>query len=426
MVEKVKNLFQKGAIDILMGTFLTKFVSLFSSIILVRVFTKNDYGVLGFIDNIYGYLFIFAGYGLSKALVRYMVLGKNDEEKSAIFFYSIKSGTIFNFLLIIIGVFFSAIYIKTTTFADYFVLVIICLLQIEFNFIINSVLYTERALFRTKRFAWMSVGISVSIVITKLIGGVTCGVTGAVVFLTIFEGVLAVYLLLHESKQKFHYKGKLEYTIKKGLNSFAVQVMLTDGLWSIFLLNDVFLLGQLCNDATIIAEYKVACVLPAQLAILSTAIGMFVEPYFTKKFQEGDINWVQNKWIRLLGVTFITVFSCALVLIVFSKQLIVLIYGTKYENISSLMRLLCVAYIMNAGLRFTTANILSAIGEVKYNLFISVVGILLQVIIDITIIPKYGAIGAAISNIIVYSVMAVMVNATFYFKFCTKGAFHML
>ena len=73
----LKNIIQKGLLHILMGSFLSKVVSFFGSIFLVRILSKEHYGILSYLENIYGYLLTLAGMGVSNAILRYVILGKN-------------------------------------------------------------------------------------------------------------------------------------------------------------------------------------------------------------------------------------------------------------------------------------------------------------------------------------------------------------
>ena len=80
------------------------------------------------------------------------------------------------------------------------------------------------------------------------------------------------------------------------------------------------------------------------------------------------------------------------------------------------MRVLLLAAVANAGLRFTTANILASIGEVRYNLFVSAIAIVMQVVVNLYMIPHYGILGPAITSICSYVFMGV----TLFFIFNRK------
>ena len=57
--------------------------------------------------------------------------------------------------------------------------------------------------------------------------------------------------------------------------------MITNGLWSAFMLNDTFLIGRYCSPE-VLAEYKVAYTIPGSVSLLSTSIGIFIAPYFVR------------------------------------------------------------------------------------------------------------------------------------------------
>lgn len=69
--------------------------------------------------------------------------------------------------------------------------------------------------------------------------------------------------------------------------------------------------------------------------------------------------------------------------------------------------------IFNCGLRFTIANILAAMGKVKYNMAASVIGMIAQLVINPQVIPIYGAFGVAITSCVVYGIMAIYLLGMF-------------
>ena len=84
-IEDIKHVFAslkaKGAFAILSGAFLTKVAAFLGSLILVRIMSKSEFGVLGYMENLYTYACLFAGYGLNNAVYRYLVLKETEAEK---------------------------------------------------------------------------------------------------------------------------------------------------------------------------------------------------------------------------------------------------------------------------------------------------------------------------------------------------------
>lgn len=402
----LKKIWAKGLLHILAGTFMTKLVGFFGSIFLVRVLSKWEYGVLGYLENIYGYIFILAGLGMSNAILRYVVLGKTQEEKYSYYSYAVSRGRSYNILLIAAAIFAAWFYPHPAEYQNWTWLLAVLALAIPFQYITDNVLCNERAMFANQRYAVMSLFLSFSIIVTKIISGRAGGITGVIFCQTGLYVVLAGVYYFNSKRQ--YYAGckkiPLSKERKREINLYAFQYMITNGLWAIFMLNDTFLLGRLGGSPEILADYKVAYTIPGSISLISTAIGIFVAPYFVKN--EKDKGWIRKNFARTYLISAGLVGSMCLFIAIFSKPLILLLYGKQYLNISSIMMILLIAAFCNCGLRYTTANILAAMGKVKYNMAVSAAGMVLQIAINIKMVPAYGTLAVAVTSCVVYAFMA--------------------
>lgn len=399
-------IYRKGLFHILAGTFMTKLVGFFGSIFLVRVLSKWEYGVLGYLENIYGYIFILAGLGMSNAILRYVVLGKTQDEKYGYYSYAVSRGRKCNVFLISAALFIAWLYPHPAAYQEWTWLLAVLALAIPFQYTTDNVLCNERAMFANQRYAAMSLVLSVSIILTKIISGNIGGLTGVVFCQT---GLYIVLAIVYYSNSKHHYyagcqKIPLSGEKKRELNLYSFQYMITNGLWAIFMLNDTFLLGRFGISPEMLAEYKVAYTIPGSISLISTALGIFAAPYFVKN--EKNLNWIRKNFARTYLLSAALVGSMCLFIAVFSKPLIIFLYGEQYKNISNIMMILLAAAFCNCGLRYTTANILAAMGKVRYNMAVSAVGMLLQIVINIKMIPVYGTLAVAVTSCIIYSFMA--------------------
>lgn len=410
---KLSILIHKGAVHILAGNFVNKFVNLFGTICLVRILTKSEYGLLGYAENIYGFLYIFVGMGLSNSVLRYVILAQNDLEKKAIYNYVITLGTIFNTGIVVLGLLISSLYTFPSDFADSKELFQIMMFVIPFTYFIEVALSNERAFLNNSAYVYISIISSATIVFSKLMGATLSGVRGVVFYFCIAEIIMSIGLTLYE-KRKYYCNInniKLSKKLKKSIVSYGFQFMLTHSLWSLFLLLDVFLIGNLTGNSIEVAEYKVAYTIPACLSIFSGAVSTFINPYFIKN--ENNKTWIKKNYILCSLVTLVIVAIISLLIIVFAKYIILLFYGDKYLSTIGLMRVLLIGAIINSGFRAITANILAALGLVKYNLIISFIAICMLIPLDLILIPQFGNMGAAISDICVFSFMAIYLFVIF-------------
>lgn len=409
VINVIKNkLFSKGAVHVIVGSFLTKFVSFFGSIFLVRILSKSDYGVLSYYENLISYFIILAGGGLASGLQRYIIIANTNEEKKACYNNAIRVGTIWNIGLVSVALLFFWFYPHPEAFNGYFAIALVLTMCIPFIYITNVSLSTLRAMFDYKGYAILAFITSFLLIAMRVIGALINGLLGTTLLKFICE-IGCVCICIRYLYFKFFKDVKpveLSGRFIKERNIYSLQIMFTDGLWAIFMLNDIFLLGQLVGNEALVADYKVAYVIPANLSILTSAIGIFVAPYFTKKEKENNWAWINKnlKKILLINIAIMSVFS--LVCFIFAKPIILLLYGEKYISCIPIMRLLLIASFFNNGVRATIANVFSAIGIQRINLFIAGGGMVLQIILDLVLIPTYGGFGVAYSSTTVYLFMS--------------------
>lgn len=414
---QLANLWKKGAFYIIVGNFATKFVTFFGSIVLAKhLLSKSDYGLLGYIENLYSFPAVFAGLGLSLSLLRYSILSDKMGKKYAYYKFAVKWSFLFNVILVIIMYVFNVFY-KRSGFENANSLLFILILGLPFYQLTNDSLMNERALFNNRNYAGFSFISATLIVIGKVIGAYSAEITGvilSVLFVNIFTGI---FLLLFEKRKYFANVDLIPLTRdEKGIAvKYGVQYMITNSLWAMFMLVDVFMIGRILQDKLLLADYKVAYVFPGNIAIISAAIAIFVTPYFVKN--ENDNAWIKRNYKKIFSVNALVIGIIALILYAVTPIIIKVCYGSQYMNVVSLMRLLLIPCFINCGLRVITANALSAMGEVRYNLGISFVGLVLEIVLDLLLIPNYGLIGVVIAASITYSIMTILLFIIFNKKY---------
>lgn len=405
ILDGVKTIFKKGLVHILAGSFMTKLVSMFGSIFLVRILTKEEYGVLGYLENIYGYVLVLAGMGMANVVLRYVVLGNSPEKKYGYYRYSMRTAWIWNIILVVGAGLLFWFYPHKEEYNSYTWLLTVMFLMLPLQNTTELLLCNERAMFANQRYALFSLTLSVAVIAGKIATGAVAGIHAVVFGQLAIYGVMAVVLFI--SSRKRYYLG-IQPTMpdrqeRAGVNKYAIQYMITNGLWTVFMLNDTFLLGRFC-DPSVLADYRVAYTIPGCVNIISNALGVFLAPYFVQ--HENELPWVRRHFKLAYGVSAAIIGVVCLLIALLAKPIVWLLYGTQYLNIVPVMQLLLLAAFFNCGLRFTTANLLAAMGQIKYNMIVSAVGMVLQVGINLFMVPRYGVMGVAATSCMVYLIMA--------------------
>lgn len=415
--EKIRKMYDSGALHITLGTFATKFVAFFGSIVVVRLMSKYDYGLMSYVENIYSYAFILAGLGLSNGILRYLVISEKNKEKQQFYNYIIKRSMVIDVLIAILLCVASVFVSFPNNYAGARLLIPVIALLLPFQDLLNEELYTIRAFFKNKLYAYLAFGSSALLIVGRIVGAQIKGVDGVLWSRVIINAIFALALLLFVVRGLFSREKvePLSKENKKAVNSYSFQYMITNGFWAIFMLNDTFMLGLLLNDPTVLADYKVAYVLPGNISIFATAIGVFIGPYFTKN--EKNLEWVRRNYKKVFLLSAGIVAAVAVGIAALANPLIRLMYGEEYLNTIGLMRVLLIGAAINAGFRYTTANLLAAMGHIKYNMIASGAGIIAQVLLDYFLIPRIGVMAVAVSNCFVYLGMSIFLVAVFYRKY---------
>lgn len=406
--QKIESMKQNGAFHIVLGSFMTKFVSFFGSIFIVRLLSKTDYGILSYYENFVSYFIVLAGFGLDAALLRYMVLSDGMPAKKGCYSHALARGSVWNLFLVSAGLLILYFYPHKEAFKDQFPLALCLALCMPFVFFENASLGALRGLFKNKSYAIIAFGIAFIQISSRMIGAALGGLQMTVRFrlaADILCGLFCIGFLFHKCFSSVSLQ-PMEKSFAKEMDRYSVQMMITNSLWAIFMLNDLFLLGQLSGDEIVIADYKVAYVIPANLSVFIVAVGIFVAPYFTKNDKEKNFQWIREKSKLVLLIT--ASIMCVLTFLCFllAKPIIHILYGEQYLSAVPIMRLLLVASFFNNGIRGSLANILSAVGKQKANLLVAAFGMILQVSLDVMLIPRFGAMGVAFSSSIVYLAMS--------------------
>jgi O-antigen/teichoic acid export membrane protein len=215
-----------------------------------------------------------------------------------------------------------------------------------------------------KRYAVTAFILSFCVVSVKYILARIWGVGGAVFSNFIVYSTAALFIGVTIKKLYFYNEKDYIPLIKKDrkiVNTYSLQYMLTNSIWAVFMLNDIFMLGHFTGNAIAVANYKVAYVLPANLSIISSSIGIFAAPYFIKN--ENNSIWVKTNYKKIFLISAVIIGVVTLILFVFARPIIVLLYGEQYAEVAPLMKILLIAAFFNCAVRYTNANLLSAMGK---------------------------------------------------------------
>ena len=411
LLEKLKQYSKDGLFHIFGSKLIAQIGGLISSVIVIRGLEKVDYGYYVNAVNLYSYPAMFAGLGMTNVIIQYCSERISDERKNAIYKHALVGGNLANVL--------AAVAIAIMAFWQYkwgnepqtaLYLLLMCFLP----FINYADTYAQTALRvkgKNKVFSYANTAYSVVLLLGNIVLTRFFSVPGLVYsrYLSYFVATVICFAALQKDKFLNQIAGtreRLESQERRKINNYAFICAITNFTSTVLTLLDVTCLDLVLGDPTVLADYHVAAVIPSACAFVPSCLMMYFYPKLVGAISEGKeqgkhyIFQLAKVYAVVNGVVFLGI-------AIFAPVIIWIVYGEKYMNVIGLMQILNVNYLAYC-LRNLMGNVIAAVKKVKMNLIFAVISGVLNIILNMLLIPWLGASGAAIATLIVTLTVAAM------------------
>ncbi|MEK6947704.1 MAG: flippase [Nanoarchaeota archaeon] len=406
----LKNI-AKGASLAFAGIIISKILGYSYRIIVARL-GPADYGQLSIALAIFNFFGIIAILGLTQGIQRYVPYYNARKEYGkarGIVLYSLKLSFITGLLIGILLFLFSD-YIAINYFHEEKLSILIKLvafiipIDVIRNIFLNlckSYNYIIPEIY-ARNFAENFVKVILTLVFL-LLGYGLLGATFAYISAITISCIISYYL----ARKLYNYRKdvKPEYDKKIWLN-YSIPLLINHFLLLIMLWTDTFLLGYF-KTSTDVGIYNAAAPTAQLIYIFPAALLSLFLPVLSNLYSKNEKKSFNTcystvtKWIFIINMLFL------LGLVVFSKQIITLLFGAEYYTGYLALIILSVCYFVYH-LSLTSNNIMMIYERTKTVFLISLIGAVLNVILNYYLIPTYSYTGAAISTGISVLVMGII------------------
>lgn len=387
----IENFISRSGGYVFFATIISRCLSFLASWFALQLIDNKELGVVLFAYNIIIFLIPVSGFGLHQSLIRYGALAKTDEEKNSIFLYVFKKGIISSFVLIFLIILISCfIDFKFENTLTYIIILSFVILP---SFLFEIVRAQFRLQYNNKAFAYTEFAHSIILVITVFVFSYFFKETGYA-FALLITPLLAALLFLRKLKINFSSKIKLPI-INFSFWKYGFFASLSNVVTQLLFVIDILLIGYLLEDTEMITNYRYISLIPFSLLFLprvfiATDFVAFTENIFDK-------NYIKN-YVKSYMLFF---FFASVILLVFSwvfDEEILSILDTHFTKFSDTFLILMLGVTGIYIFRGIFGNLLSSIGKAHINYYIASFALVLNIISNYYLIPKYGIKGAAITS----------------------------
>lgn len=222
------------------------------------------------------------------------------------------------------------------------------------------------------------------------------GVGGYLTAIFLSDALTALIILIYASRNRGLTAPNAENGLLATMLRYAVPLIPTATLWWILAVSDHYILLFFHGEVQT-GLYAAAGKLPA---LLTFAAGVFLEAWHFAAIREKEEDR-KKLFERIYGSILPALILFVVVLILFSRLLVEIVFATEFERAALYVPLLSVAAMFSA-----LSSFLGSVYVVKLrsgaSLLTALIGGAVNVVLDLIWIPSYGAIGAMSATLISY------------------------
>lgn len=384
------------------SVFTTSLVNVILRIVLGREFGPEGLGVYTLAFTIFLFGMQFSAFGISAALTQYVAQSIDDH--AAIKKYvssgmtsSIITGSLMGGALFLLAPYIAISFFKVPELENYLKLIALCF---PFIAIQKAVLGTLNGFRRMHLYAFLNIVEYVSVVGVSLVFVLVfgMGVRGAIIGLaasTILIGILCPALI----KGHIGLDNSLWDTFAlRATTVFGFYVVLANSISYLNTQVDSILIGHYLNP-TEVGIYAVAALIVQVLPLIPSAVQCVTTPAMATLYGKGDMEGVRHIFYSTLKKSFFLSAGSAVLLAIFSPYFIIILFGEKFLGSYVPLLILLIGYAISATYS-AVGSVLSSIGKVHIMFRIGGVSVLINIALNILLIPYFGISGAAIATTI--------------------------
>lgn len=389
---QLKSLLSTGFFHIFGAGTINKVISALLSIVVVRILSKEDFGIYSYVYNLVSFFVLFNGLGVTSALLQLGCEAKADGDVVDVLRYSIKMGVFFDALLAILMLlasFFPMNFPESPLLLRLYALYPMVILIFD----VRLILY--RIKLENKRYAFLTNIQTLLLALFSIVGAYLWQVVGLIAgqyLAYVISGVLA-WLPSMALRMTGRERRSIPGLDKKAFWKLSITSSINNGLGSALSLVGVFLIGFLTGNEYAVAEYKVATTIPFALLFIPGAVVTYIYPYFVR--HRDDPQWSLSRYLQLIAIGLFGYGSLAAICCVVGERLITLVFGAQYEGATRAFQIMMLGFFATSALRQPTGNLLVTQRKLWFNTFTGALSLLLCCALCVLLVPAIGVEGAA-------------------------------
>jgi O-antigen/teichoic acid export membrane protein len=199
---------------------------------------------------------------------------------------------------------------------------------------------------------------------------------------------------------------KCNITHFKGLFSFSFWAFLSAGGVLIFSYADTILIGIFMTPGDV-GIYRIAFQLAAVASFLVLAFQAVLFPWWSRWHAKNDIHMIELSLSKATTYCLLLAIPVTAGGIILSEKLLYFLYGESFQSGANALIILFFVQIANIFMLLLTMC-LTAVNKPRESFMVTLVSAVLNIILNIMLIPVFGILGAAVATLLTMTVNALL------------------
>ncbi len=234
----------------------------------------------------------------------------------------------------------------------------------------------------------------IALITVLLLAGMAIAVVGIAYLLAAILAFLLANVLL---RRVMRLRGEYQ-THTKELLVFSAPLIVSTVVGVMLTTTDTLMLGFFRSSYEV-GMYDAAYPIASGLTVVLGAFGFLYLPIVSRLDADGERGAIDDIYATTTKWVYVITFPAFLLLVVFPHDVITFVFGESYAEAAAVLPILAVGFFLSAAAG-RDRETLSAIGVTTWIAIGNVIGITMNITINLLLIPQFGFMGAGVASVV--------------------------
>lgn len=199
------------------------------------------------------------------------------------------------------------------------------------------------------------------------------------------------------------------------LVTFSLPLVVSTVLNILLMRTDTLMLGYLRTSAEV-GQYAAAYPIAGGMLVVITAFGYLYLPMASRLDANDERGALDNIYTITTKWVYVVTFPAFLTFVVFPVEVMHIFFGEAYTPAARVLPILALGFFLSVAVG-RDRETLSALGDTTFIMYANAAGFLVNVVLNLLLIPRYSYVGAAVTSVLSFAAVHAVVTGVLWRRY---------